>query len=79
MLWTTFSTYNVLQTLFQFNFSGFDYMIDVSNGTALEFLIFKQSFVTDVFILIDEVILTREDLQKSGKMGENLGRYLISL
>jgi len=54
-------------------------MIDVSNGTALEFLIFKQSFVTDVFILIDEVILTREDLQKSGKMGENLGRYLISL
>jgi len=56
-----------------------DYIIDISNGTALEFLIFKVSFVTDVFILTDEVILTRADLQKSGKMGENLGRYLIAL
>jgi hypothetical protein len=53
-------------------------MIDISNGTALEFLIFKLPFVTDVFILTDEVILTRADLQKIGKMGENLGRCLIS-
>jgi hypothetical protein len=54
-------------------------MIDISNGTALDFLIFKLSFVTDMFILTDEVILARADLQESGKMGENLGRYLISL
>lgn len=79
MLWTTFSTYDVSQTPFQFNFSGLDYMINISNGTALEFLIFKLSLVTDVFILTDEVIWTRADLQKNGKMGENLGRYLISL
>ena len=54
-------------------------MIDISNGTAPEFLIFKLSFVTDVFILTVELILTRADLQKSGKMGDNLRRYLISL
>jgi hypothetical protein len=58
MLWTTVSTYDVSQTPFQFNYSGLDYVIDISNGTALEFMIFKLSCVTDVFILTDEVVLT---------------------
>jgi len=53
MMWTTVSTYDVSQTPFQFNFSGLDYIIDISNGIALKFLIFKLSFVTDVFILTD--------------------------
>jgi hypothetical protein len=46
---------------------------------AVEFLIFKLPFVTDVFNLTDKVILTRADLQKNGKIGESQRRYLIWL